>query len=580
MRKKLISLTLCASICILNGFVISAFATSLHDVSGTKYETAVTKLVSEAVLSGYEDGSFQPEKSITRAETVTIIVNAMEPNVDALSLGTANHFKDVPENYWAAKSINYAVARGVVSGFEDGTFRPESKVTYYEMAAMLVNALGYDKTSLQSSWPQNYQNKAEELGMFAQMDTKTADFQFEGSAIRGDVALMVYSVYDALKAGGNESLSESDSEESELASNSVAFTGEKVKLSLEEAVKKMKSTGYLAQMAEINKKSDQSVAKGYSESASKIKHYLKFIDNLPLKVAYEIQEEGVSQPNYDMLKIQRDFARANINSNYEADMNSIEQKTVQLYYGVIQAEDNVRVCTENLAVQNAILKNVEQKYLSGKATKLEVTSQQKEVLSSQQSLKEASDQLSKAKMQFNMLLGYDIMQDVNYTDSLTLLDMPEIDLKMAIKKAQEERLDYKRLQMTNKMYTIYRNNMRAQYADTSKALSAEATLLMIKLNVENMPKNIEMEIRGLYNDLKTNYQAIETAKTTLALAEEALRVKTLLYDSGLTTLAEVQKAQITVYQTNQLLTAKISAFDLATYEWKYATGVGTQRIEF
>jgi len=131
------------------------------------------------------------------------------------------------------------------------------------------------------------------------------------------------------------------------------------------------------------------------------------------------------------------------------------------------------------------------------------------------------------------------------------------------------------------MYTIYRNSMRAQYgSENSKVLSAEATLLMIKLNIDNMPKNIEMEIRSLYNDLQTNYQAIQSAKSTLELAEEALRVKKLLYDSGLTTLADVQKAQITVYQTNQLLTSKISAFDLATYEWNYATGVGTKRIEF
>ena len=103
---------------------------------------------------------------------------------------------------------------------------------------------------------------------------------------------------------------------------------------------------------------------------------------------------------------------------------------------------------------------------------------------------------------------------------------------------------------------------------------------MIQLNVNNMPKNIEAEIRGLYNSLQTNYQAIESAKSTLELAKEAVKVKQLLYESGLATFAEVQKAQLTVYQTNQLLTAKITAFDLATYDWKYATGVGAKRIEF
>lgn len=364
-------------------------------------------------------------------------------------------------------------------------------------------------------------------------------------------------------------------------SDNTTFKGEEIKLSIEKAVSLMKTKGYLAQTAEINKKSDEAVAEGYGESASKIDHYLDIIDNLPLNAAYELQEKGVTQTNYDMLSIQRDFARANINGNYEADMNSIEQKTVQLYYAVIAAQENVRVCSENLTVQNTLFKNVQQKNYNGKATKLEVNSQQSVVASAEQSLREASNQLSKAKMQFNMLLGYDVMQNVNYTDSLTLLKMPEIELTKAIETAIKNRLDYKRLQMTYKMYSIYRNNMRAQYGSTnSKYLSAEATLLMIKLNLDNMPKNIEIEIRGLYNDLHTYYEAIQSTKSTLALAEEALRVKKLLYESGLTTLTEVEKAQLSVYQTNQLLISKISAFDLATYDWKFATGVGTKRIVF
>jgi len=587
MNKKIISLMLCSILCLSNGFIISATATSFTDLNGTEYETAVTNLASKGIISGYKDGTFKPENGITRAEAVTIVVNAIDPGDDVLALQRTNKFRDVSSTYWAAKAINYATARGIVSGFGEQTFKPENMVTYHEFASMLVNALGYDKNSLAGTWPLNYQNKANELGIFGKIDTKASTFTYQGYATRGNVALMVYSVFDALNHKGNEALPKVDTNTNTNTNTGTSisktnvFAGEAKQLSLKEAVNTMKTTGYLAQMAEINKKSDEAVAIGYSQSSSKMSHYLELMDNLPLSAAYKLEESGVSQSNHDMLKIQRDFAKANINNNYEADMNSIEQKTVQIYYAVIQAEDNVRVCNENLAVQTALLRNVQQKYSNGRATKLEVSSQQSAVISAEQSVKEAMDQLTKAKMQFNILLGYDVMQNIKYTDGLVLLDMPEIDLTKAMKTAVEKRLDYKRLQMTNEMYTTYCNHIRIEKGrDSSEYLSAQATLLMIQLNVNNMPKNIEAEIRGLYNNLQTNQQAIESAKSTLALAEEALKVKQLLYESGLTTFSDVQKAQLTVYQTNQLLTAKKTAFDLTTYEWNYATGVGAKRIEF
>ena len=583
MSKKIICWMLCSILCLSNGFIVAAWATSFTDLSGTTYETAVTDLVSKGIISGYSDGTFKPENGITRAEAVTIIVNAMAPGDDVLNLDRTNRFRDVSSTYWAEKTINFATARGIVSGFGEQLFKPENMVTYHELASMLVNALGYDKNSLTGKWPMNYQNKAKELGIFDKVDTKASTFTYEGHATRGNAALMVYSVFEELNNMGHEVPEEKGSSNIETngISNSNEFAGAVIQLSLKDAVAKMKNTGYLAQMAEINKKSDEAVAKGYSESTSKMSDYLKMMDNLPLDAAYKLQEEGVTETNRDMLKIQRDFAKANINYNYEADMNSIEQKTVQLYYGVIQAEDNLRVCNENLAVQKSLLSYVKQKNNNGKATKLEVSSQQSIVISAEQSVKEAMETLKKAKMQFNILLGYDVMHNTEYPEGLVLLELPKIDLTEAINTAVENRLDYKRLQMTEKMYTIYCNNKRAQNgSDSSEALSAQATLLMIQLNVNNMPKNIEAEIRGLYDNLQTNYQAIEAAKSTLALAEEAVKTKQLLYESGLTTFSEVQKAQLTVYQTHQLLTAKIATFDLTIYEWKFATGVGTKRIAF
>lgn len=159
------------------------------DVAGTAHEEAVEALMKANVVSGYKDGSYRPNNTLTRAEACAFLVNYLKPAQDALDTNSASKFDDV--RGWAVAYVNYAVEKGIVSGYKDGTFRPENKVNYQEMAAMTVNALGIAPETLEGSWPDNYVNKAKELGMYENISVSRAN---QDQANRGDVAEMIYSL--------------------------------------------------------------------------------------------------------------------------------------------------------------------------------------------------------------------------------------------------------------------------------------------------------------------------------------------------------------------------------------------------
>ena len=109
---------------------------SFSDVSDSAwYATAVNTLVELDVLSGYGDNTFRPNNAVTRAEFVTAVCKCF----DNLSTGSAG-FSDV-SGHWAEGFINQAVAEDWISGFPDGTFRPDESIQRCQVTAILNNAL-------------------------------------------------------------------------------------------------------------------------------------------------------------------------------------------------------------------------------------------------------------------------------------------------------------------------------------------------------------------------------------------------------------------------------------------------------
>lgn len=118
-----------------------------HDLESVPWaEEAICALAEYRVLSGYGDGCFRPEHPVTRAETAHMLLKAFQVETAG---GEQNAFTDVPEEAWYYASVTGAAGAGIINGNEDGTFAPERSVTREEFAAMLARGAAVQKIPLE-----------------------------------------------------------------------------------------------------------------------------------------------------------------------------------------------------------------------------------------------------------------------------------------------------------------------------------------------------------------------------------------------------------------------------------------------
>jgi len=104
---------------------------------------AIAKLSDDQVLSGYDDGTFRPDLLVNRAEAVKIILKGL--GIEPLATVTQTSFSDVAVDDWFAGYIEMAVEKGIVTGNADGLFVPGRTVQRAELAKMLLNGVGFKK---------------------------------------------------------------------------------------------------------------------------------------------------------------------------------------------------------------------------------------------------------------------------------------------------------------------------------------------------------------------------------------------------------------------------------------------------
>lgn len=135
------------------------------------------------IITGYSDGSFRPDAPVTRAEFA-----AIASRFEKLTEGSKS-FTDVPDTYWAARYINFAATRGWVTGYSDGTFKPENTITRAEVAAVTCRLL-------ERSADQSYiRSHLKELRTFADMTESHWAYWYAMEAANG---------HDYIKSGGSE----------------------------------------------------------------------------------------------------------------------------------------------------------------------------------------------------------------------------------------------------------------------------------------------------------------------------------------------------------------------------------------
>ncbi len=375
---------------------------------------------------------------------------------------------------------------------------------------------------------------------------------------------------------------------------------EAISLSLEQAVRIMQTEGARAETAEINRKSDKALAEGYSEAVRSIVQVLDGIDKISqlenagypssviqqytgysssIYASIDADEAGATVANKAIMKLRRDFAKGQIESNYLAEMNQIEYETVQIYYNVLLARDNFSIATDNVAAKKEILADTEAMKKMGMAANKDVLSVKADLAAAESERSAAETKYETAKMSFNFLLGYPVLQKVILTDQLTEKTMTAISVEDAVAGAIASRNEIKGANFAAGVHEILLKNMSVRYPEnSSKYLNQQVAYLNAVKTAADAPKKIEIDIRSRYSDLEDKKEAMSKAAATLEYASEAYRLTKLSYEIGMSTLSDVTAMQVTSHKAALGAAAAVVDYDLAVYNFGYACKIGVSRL--
>jgi hypothetical protein len=177
-------------------------AIEFSDIKSPLLREAVAYLVEREVVSGYPDGTFQPDRVINRAEALKIIFESigLDPSSETL---TANPFPDVDNGQWFAAYVDEAKKRGIISGYADGSYRPVNEVNKaeflkialsaqesYEAPSTFSSALSQFSDLDKSQWYMPFVTYAVEHGYL----DKTTKLKPTEGMTRGEAAMIIYRI--------------------------------------------------------------------------------------------------------------------------------------------------------------------------------------------------------------------------------------------------------------------------------------------------------------------------------------------------------------------------------------------------
>ena len=182
--KALIAVLLVAAL-----MCTAASAATFPDVDANAEYAAAIEYVSEiGLMVGYGDGTFQPDKTVSRAEMATVLCKMMGEDRDLNQDGSV--FSDVPTTHWANGYVVKAASLGYLAGYGNGKFGPDDTVTYEQVLTMIINAIGYgEDAGERGGYPDGYISIADEFyytnGISAQKGEPMS---------RGKIAMIMYNV--------------------------------------------------------------------------------------------------------------------------------------------------------------------------------------------------------------------------------------------------------------------------------------------------------------------------------------------------------------------------------------------------
>ena len=221
MKKGLLKLLLLCSFCVTLGS--QAFCMDYTDLKPDHWAyPQIEELTNEGILVGYPDKSFHPDENVTRAEFATMVIKAVDQ--ENAEIKDVINFEDISESFWAWDMIQRAVTFDIIKKSPDNCFHPESTVTRAQALTFVVNALSTENISEKQArealaksysdykfipeWVVLTAGKAEVLGIVVKVPGKEKLMEAERPATRAELAVFLYNLKEQVKINANKKLQE------------------------------------------------------------------------------------------------------------------------------------------------------------------------------------------------------------------------------------------------------------------------------------------------------------------------------------------------------------------------------------
>lgn len=185
-KKHLISFAVTiavAGILFSTPAMVSAAVIQDMDLSSNYAKDAIAALAEQNIITGDERGHFHPHKPITRAEMITMLVNAL--HIDTENIPEKPTFKDVLQTHWAYPYVEAAYREGIIQGMSDGTFGKDKPCTREQMAVIFTNALGLSKQTIGSNQEFNYINQLIDKDKISSWAKNAIEFSLASGFMQG-----------------------------------------------------------------------------------------------------------------------------------------------------------------------------------------------------------------------------------------------------------------------------------------------------------------------------------------------------------------------------------------------------------
>ena len=189
MKHRILSVFLALSLCagILPAVSLTVSAAAFSDISDADTAEAAEVLSGLGIVSGISDGIYAPDSLLTRAQFCVLAVKASPYRDQVQSSAYRTLFSDLPAAHWAAAYVNLAQDHNLINGYGNGTFGPSDSVTVGQAVTVALRLLGYTTEEIGAFWPEDYMQKASDLGLTSGIRSSAY-----AAMTRGEAALLFY----------------------------------------------------------------------------------------------------------------------------------------------------------------------------------------------------------------------------------------------------------------------------------------------------------------------------------------------------------------------------------------------------